>query len=100
MQKENRHLPVLLERVLRVISPEPGQVIVDCTLGLGGHAAALLERVKPDGRLIGIDFDPANIAPARAKLDKVGGKFEVFQNNFAALPTVLAQAGIERVDGV
>jgi 16S rRNA (cytosine1402-N4)-methyltransferase len=100
MKRDIRHVPVLIEQVLQVMSPQPGQVIADCTLGLGGHAAALLERVKPQGRLIGIDFDLANITLARARLDAVGGQFELFQNNFAALPTVLAQAGLERIDGV
>ena len=100
MKRETRHVPVLLAHVLDVLSPKPGQVVVDCTLGLGGHAAALLERVRPEGLLIGIDFDPSNIALARAKLASVGGRFELFHNNFAALPTVLGQAGVQRVDAV
>ncbi len=94
------HVPVLLERVLEVIAPRPGQVIVDCTLGLGGHSAALLGRIQPGGRLIGIDFDPANIDAARVALQRTGGRFDLFHNNFAAVPTVLAQAGVERVDAL
>jgi 16S rRNA (cytosine1402-N4)-methyltransferase len=100
MKREVRHVPVLLDEVLEVLAPKPGQTIVDCTLGLGGHSAAILERIKPDGRVIAIDFDPANIALARQKLEPIGGRFDLFHNNFAALPTVLAQAGVERVDGV
>jgi 16S rRNA (cytosine1402-N4)-methyltransferase len=101
MKRETRHIPVLLDDILRILSPKPGNVLVDCTLGLGGHSAALLERVTPRGRLIGIDFDPANIAIARTKLAAVpDGRFDLFHNNFAALPTVLAQAGVERVDGI
>ncbi len=100
MRREVRHVPVLLNEVLDVIHPRPEQTIVDCTLGLGGHSAALLERLKPDGRLIAIDFDPANLALARQKLEQVGGRFDLFHNNFAALLTVLAQAGVERVDAV
>ncbi len=98
MKRDTRHVPVLLQRVLHILSPRPGQVVVDCTVGLGGHAAALLERVSPGGRVIGIDFDPCNIALARARLESIGGRFELDQNNFAALPSVLAQAGVERVD--
>lgn len=99
------HIPVLLRQVLEVIAPEPGQVVVDCTLGLGGHSAAFLPRVHPGGRVIGIDFDPANIAAAKERLTWVGGRFDLFHNNFAALPTVLAQAGVDgqwgaRVDAV
>ncbi len=100
MPRDTRHVPVLIDPVLRAIAARPGQTIVDCTLGLGGHAAALLERAKPDGRLIGIDFDPANIAVARARLETVGGRFDLFHNNFAALPTVLADAGVDQVDAV
>jgi 16S rRNA (cytosine1402-N4)-methyltransferase len=75
---------------------------VDCTLGLGGHSAAILERIGPNGLLIGIDFDAGNIDRARGRLEAVraSGRFELFHNNFAALPTVLGQAGVERVDGV
>jgi 16S rRNA (cytosine1402-N4)-methyltransferase len=100
MPHEVRHIPVLLRQVLDVLEPRSGQVFVDCTLGLGGHAAAILEHIGPDGRLIGIDFDPSNIELARVRLASVGGAFELFHNNFAALPTVLGQAGVERVDGV
>ncbi len=100
MSRRKPHVPVLLDHVLEVLSPAPGQVIVDCTVGLGGHAAAILERIRPDGRLVAIDFDPANLAAARERLEKVGGKFDLFHTNFAALPTVLAQAGVERADAV
>ena len=68
MKREVRHVPVLLRAVMDALDPRPGQIIVDCTLGLGGHSAAILERIAPDGRLIGIDFDPANIALARETL--------------------------------
>ena len=100
MEREIRHIPVLMRQVLSVLTPRAGQVVVDCTLGLGGHSAELLKRIQPGGRLIGIDFDPANIAIARQKLEAIGGSFELFHNNFAALPTVLAQAGVERVDAI
>lgn len=101
--REPRHVPVLLEEVLHALDPRPGQVVVDCTLGLGGHSAELLRRVLPGGRLVAIDFDPANIDRARARLveiDPAGSGFHLAHNNFAALPTVLAEAGVGRVDGV
>jgi 16S rRNA (cytosine1402-N4)-methyltransferase len=100
MERDTRHVPVLLEDVMRILDPRPGQVIVDCTLGLGGHSAAVLERLGPTGKLISIDFDPANIALARPRLESIGPNFEIFHNNFAALPTILGQAGVERADGV
>jgi 16S rRNA (cytosine1402-N4)-methyltransferase len=100
MKRETRHIPVLLEEMLDALKPAAGMTIVDCTLGLGGHSAEILRRVMPGGRLIAIDFDPANIALARPLLEATGGEFHVVHNNFAALPTVLAGAGVERVDGV
>jgi len=104
-KRDAAHIPVLLKHVLEVLAPTPGQVIVDCTLGLGGHSSAILERILPDGRLIAIDFDPANISAARWRLEKVrgsAGHFDLFHTNFAGLQTVLGQAGVEdgRVDAV
>jgi 16S rRNA (cytosine1402-N4)-methyltransferase len=100
MKRDPRHIPVLLDATLRALDPRPGGTFVDCTVGLGGHAAEILKRVGATGRVIGIDFDPANIERARATLATVGGSFELVHNNFAALPTVIAQLGVERVDGV
>ena len=98
--RDVRHVPVLLGQVLDVLAPRPGQTVVDCTLGLGGHSAALLERITPGGRLIAIDFDPGNFDIARPKLEATGGDFRLVHNNFAALPAVLAEAGVEKVDAV
>jgi 16S rRNA (cytosine1402-N4)-methyltransferase len=100
MKRDTRHVPVLLDAVLNILSPRPGQIVVDCTVGLGGHSAAILQRIAPTGRLIGIDFDPANIALARQALAKIPGAFELHHANFAALPTILAQAGVDRVDAL
>jgi 16S rRNA (cytosine1402-N4)-methyltransferase len=101
-KREARHVPVLLEQVLEVLNPRAGQTVVDCTLGLGGHAAELLRRIGPTGKLIGIDFDPANLVLARAKLEKVAPakSFSLHHNNFAAIATVLAQENVEGVDAV
>jgi 16S rRNA (cytosine1402-N4)-methyltransferase len=97
---ERRHVPVLMRQVLDALRPTPGQTVVDCTLGLGGHAAELLRRVTPGGRLIGIDLDPNHVELAREVLTPIGGEFHLFNTNFAALPAVLAQAGVERADGI
>jgi 16S rRNA (cytosine1402-N4)-methyltransferase len=104
------HIPVLMDAVLSSLNPRPAQTLVDCTLGLGGHSSQLLRRIanpadpaRP-GLLIGIDFDPANMAIARARLTETqarhGGRFELVHNNFAALPQALASLGIESVDAV
>ena len=100
VKREVRHVPVLLDPVLEILRLRKGKIIVDCTLGLGGHSAAILERICPDRPLIGIDFDPAHLAISRTRLEPISNCFELFQNNFAALPTILAEAAIERVDGL
>jgi 16S rRNA (cytosine1402-N4)-methyltransferase len=85
---------------MAALAPAPGQIVVDCTVGLGGHAAEILRQIAPDGHLIGIDFDPANLARARERLAAVSGRYDLFHNNYAALPTVLQTLGIEKVDAV
>ncbi|HYE18420.1 MAG TPA: 16S rRNA (cytosine(1402)-N(4))-methyltransferase RsmH [Tepidisphaeraceae bacterium] len=74
MPRDVRHIPVMLRPVLDVLRPRPGDVLVDCTLGLGGHTAALAARVGPTGRVIATDFDPNNIALARGRLEALGAR--------------------------
>jgi 16S rRNA (cytosine1402-N4)-methyltransferase len=100
-QRPHRHIPVLAEPVLHALRPRPGQTVVDCTLGLGGHARLLLERIMPGGKLIAIDFDPHNIESARAQFaDAAAGTFSLRHTNFAGLPGILADEGIERADAI
>jgi 16S rRNA (cytosine1402-N4)-methyltransferase len=87
------HRPVLLNPVLTALAPQPGEVAVDCTLGHAGHARALLERVGPTGRLIGLDWDGDQLPRARAVLEPLGLPFSTHQTNFAGLATVLATEG-------
>jgi 16S rRNA (cytosine1402-N4)-methyltransferase len=96
------HLPVLLDRVLELLDPvsaTPGAIVVDATLGLGGHSAALLAR-HPDLRLIGIDRDPSALERSRARLAAHRDRVQLIHGVYDTLPEVLAAAGVERVDGV
>jgi 16S rRNA (cytosine1402-N4)-methyltransferase len=100
-QFDIRHKPVLAEDVLRILDPQPGQTVVDCTLGLGGHSRLMLQRVAPDGRLIAFDFDQENIERARANLQSVtAGQFTLHHSNFAAIDSLLASQGISQVDAI
>jgi 16S rRNA (cytosine1402-N4)-methyltransferase len=90
----------MLAEVLAALDPQPGQVVVDCTVGWGGHAVELLRRVGPQGRLIGIDFDPENLPRARERLEAVGFPFALHQGNFAGLPAILAAEGLAQADVV
>jgi len=87
-----QHRPVLLDEVLKILDPQPGQVVVDCTLGWGGHAAALLERVGPTGLLIGLDLDSSNLPRVKERLEAVGNAFRLHHANFAGLDGILGGA--------
>ena len=102
MKRDVRHIPVLLDPVLRHLSPKPGQTIVDCTVGLGGHAVELLQRITPGGRLIALDLDPANLQRARERLSLVrtDSSIELHHTNFAGLPGILASSGITHIDAL
>jgi len=95
---EGQHRPVLLDEVLQVLAPQPGETAVDCTVGWGGHAVELLRRVGPNGRLIGIDLDPENITTARARLAEVAYPFSLHAGNFAGLPAILAREGVTAIN--
>ncbi|MBL8867872.1 MAG: 16S rRNA (cytosine(1402)-N(4))-methyltransferase RsmH [Planctomycetia bacterium] len=94
------HVPVMLAECLAALDPKPGQTIVDCTLGFGGHSIAILERLGPTGRLVACDLDSENIARVEPKLAAVGHPFHIHHGNFAGLPAVLAGLAIDAVDGV
>ncbi len=93
-----QHVPVLPAEVLHWLDPRPGQVLVDGTLGGGGHTRLLAERVGPQGRVIALDRDPAALAAAEASL--AGLPVTLVDSNFCDLPEVLAQLGVPEVDGV
>jgi 16S rRNA (cytosine1402-N4)-methyltransferase len=65
------HIPVLAREAIEGLQAQPGGYVIDCTVGLGGHAAAILKRISPQGRLLGIDADPEAIRVARAKLGTI-----------------------------
>ena len=91
------HLPIMLSEVVDYLAPKPGKVLVDCTLGGGGHSEALLQA---GARVIGIDQDPEALEHARQRLACFGGMFEPVQANFHEIESVLRRLGIEKVDGI
>jgi 16S rRNA (cytosine1402-N4)-methyltransferase len=95
------HRPIMLDEVLDGLRPVPGDFAVDCTLGGGGHALAILERVQPGGRLIGLDVDPIELPRTEAHLRAAGfgvGTFVARQRSFADLLEVLAAEGVAAAD--
>jgi 16S rRNA (cytosine1402-N4)-methyltransferase len=95
---EPRHVSVLPAEVLEHLAPAPGQTLVDATVGAGGHARLLAERLGPEGRLIGLDRDAAMLELARPRLE--GLPITLVQANFDQLREVLDQLGVAAVDGV
>ncbi|PJM73632.1 16S rRNA (cytosine(1402)-N(4))-methyltransferase [Bifidobacterium primatium] len=98
------HQPVLLEDCVRLVSgaaQRPGSVIVDCTLGLAGHATAFL-KAAPDARLIGIDRDEEALALATRRMEDNGlaDRFIPVHSAFDSLADVLAERGIDQVNAV
>lgn len=94
------HVPVMREEVLHHLDCHPGGIYVDGTVGMGGHAAAILERIKPDGILVGIDWDEDSLHIARKHLAPFGNRVVLIKGNFADLPLILQELKFEEVDGV
>ena len=97
------HRPILVAEILEVLRLQPGAVVVDCTLGFGGHALELLARLAPGGRLIGLDVDPIEQPKTVERLRAAGFGDDVFtpvRRNFAGLPQVLAELGLDGADAI
>jgi 16S rRNA (cytosine1402-N4)-methyltransferase len=96
------HVPVLLDRVLALLAPalaDRSAVVVDATLGLGGHAEALL-RTHPQLTLVGLDRDQAALARSRERLTAYAGRTHLVHAVYDRMPEVLARLGLSGVDGV
>lgn len=97
---EHGHEPVLAGEAMGYLDPQPGEIIVDCTLGRGGHAALIAARVAPNGLLIGLDVDPRNLAYAQKRLAHAPCRLRLMHANFAKLGEVLEAAGVAQVNGI
>jgi 16S rRNA (cytosine1402-N4)-methyltransferase len=93
------HEPVLVEEVLEGLAVRPGAVILDATVGSGGHAEAILRRSDPDGLLYGFDRDPDAVDRARRRLERFGPRARIARARFSELDAALGSSGVERVDG-
>jgi len=90
------HVPVLMEEVLTCLKPAPGEIVADCTVGYGGHAAELINRIGPDGRLIAFDVDSAELERTRQRLDMENARVSFYRSNFAGIANALNK---EKIDG-
>src|SRR3954453_9389956 len=96
------HVPVLRDRVVAFVAPaleRPGSVLVDATLGLGGHAEAVLQRC-PEARVVGIDRDPHALALTRRRLEPYAARTTLVHAVYDEIRPVLDEQGLGSVDGV
>ena len=99
-EAETVHVPVLLDEVLASLDVRPGDVVLDGTLGLGGHAEAILKRIVPGGTLIGLDVHEESLERATARLSMFGGSFRGLQGNFAEFVPLAKAVGVEEFDEI
>jgi len=97
MGSDGGHVPVLLAEALELLAVRPGGLYVDGTVGLGGHAAAVLRASAPDGRLLGLDRDGETLERARARLAEFGGRVRLEPGDYREIPERL---GREKADGI
>lgn len=93
-----RHRPVMPRETLEALSPRPGGVLFDGTLGLGGHAAAWLEQTAPDGRVVGLDRDEQALDSARRSLARFGARATLVHADYRHAASVLDSLGLKAVD--
>lgn len=94
------HIPILRDTVVSLLAPQRGGTFVDGTLGGGGHAEAVLERLPEGGRLYGIDRDSAAIEAASLRLTRFGEAFTAIHGNFFDMKRLLAGQGVMEADGI
>jgi 16S rRNA (cytosine1402-N4)-methyltransferase len=95
-----RHVPVLYHEVLAGLQPRPGGKYIDGTVGAGGHAAGLLSASGPDGRLLGLDRDPAALAAAAELLAPFGARARLVHTSYTRMAEAAAADGFAPVDGI
>lgn len=97
---EFSHIPIMLDEVLELLKPQRGGIFIDGTLGGGGHSEAILKRLPNGSKHYGIDRDNAALAAACKRLEVFGDAFESIKGNFFDMKYLLADRGIEKVDGI
>ncbi|HQJ15618.1 MAG TPA: 16S rRNA (cytosine(1402)-N(4))-methyltransferase RsmH [Candidatus Omnitrophota bacterium] len=97
---EQIHTPVMLEEVLAYLDLRPGKVIVDATVGMGGHALEIVKRIAPTGRLIAIDRDKESLGLAQERLKDYSGIVEFVYGNFSDIQEIVKRLNVSAIDGI
>jgi 16S rRNA (cytosine1402-N4)-methyltransferase len=94
------HKPVMLDEVISFIKPGKGDIIVDATIGAGGHSCEILKMIEPDGLLIGIDKDAEILKIAGRYLSKISDSYKLYQADYVDLDYILNKLEISKVQGI
>src|SRR3989344_4269137 len=94
------HKPVLLQETLELLDPKSGDIVLDCTVGAGGHAMEMTKAVGKEGVLIGLDQDQTALDIAKGKLSETGSKVTLIRGNFRNLDEAIKTAGVGSVDRI
>ena len=96
------HQPVLLKEVIEILNPQSGQIYIDATIGGGGHAKEILETIKPNGKLLGIDWDKEQIDRLKIKFSEYlkSNNLILVNDNYKNLENIIKQYNFHKVDGV
>ncbi len=98
MTPAGTHVPVLVKEVMEGLKPKPGEIVVDCTVGYGGHALEFAQRIGPAGRLIALDVDNEELERTRQRLTEAGVSASFHRSNFAGIAKVLKQESLTGCD--
>ncbi|MEW6407910.1 MAG: 16S rRNA (cytosine(1402)-N(4))-methyltransferase RsmH [Patescibacteria group bacterium] len=94
------HVPVLLSEVIKYLNPKPNRNYIDCTLGGTGHARVILERIKPEGKLLGIDLNEKSLTLAKRNLEKFKKRIIFHQGNFSNLKKIVYEYKFNSISGI
>ncbi len=96
--KAGTHVSIMVREVIQYLEPKAGEIMVDCTVGFGGHSREFAWRIGESGRLLALDIDAEELAKTQARLANLAPATSFHHANYADLPAVLAEAGLERCD--
>ena len=94
----NHHIPIMKDEVVDLLDIKSKGIYMDCTIGFGGHSLNILNKLDPEGYLIGMDLDPYALDESKKKLKK-HNNFSLHNQSYSAFPQILEKMGIEKVDG-
>tara|TARA_B100000700_G_C14949020_1_gene810720 strand:- start:180 stop:1103 length:924 start_codon:yes stop_codon:yes gene_type:complete len=94
-----RHIPVLLDEVIKMLNIKPEGIYMDCTIGFGGHSELILNKLNSKGKLIGLDLDPYALEQSKKRLSQLNKNISLHNCCYSVFPQILEKLGINKIDG-